>query len=203
MTNLNPDASEILALRSEVAKLQAELEAAQKKKRQTKAGAVGDRWRTPEELLVPVRVFSSLLGFGPQIALDPCGGPGSLVNARVELSLENGDDGLAADWGALVPEGGAYINPPFSNPRPWIAKSAAFGKLPGRHAIVLVNAQTSDGWWPNPWPPAVCFWKGRIKFLTNGQTYHSNTRPNALLYWGDAPELFEHVFKAKGKVVRS
>lgn len=163
---------------------------------------VSDNWRTPRIVLDCVDEFCRLVG-EEGIALDPCSGPGSQVGAAIELSLERGHDGLAVDWAGLK-DGVAWINPPFSKPAPWIERAQKFGAVPGNHALVLINAQTSDGWWPEPWPPAVCFWRKRIKFATpQGTTHHTNTRPNALLYFGDAPELFEHVFKAKGKVVRS
>lgn len=159
---------------------------------------VGDSWRTPPEVLEPVRAFSVLAGLRGEIALDPCTGPGSLVGARHEVSLPR--DGLAEDWPALAGGALTWCNPPYSDPVPWMLaceRQGAHG-----HVIALVNVATSESWWP--WAPAICFWRGRVCFVSpDGARHMTNQRPSALLYWGPAPELFEHVFKAHGHVVRS
>lgn len=171
--------------------------------RVAEAATIGDNWRTPRVVLDRVDAFCQWVG-DDGIALDPCSGPGSLVSARVEMSLERGHDGLMNPWAMLVDCGVAFVNPPYSKPAPWIAAAQAFGAQPLRHAVVLVNAMTSDGWWPDPWPPAVCFWRGRIRFgMPTGEAAYASTRPSALLYFGASPELFEAAFKGCGKVVRS
>lgn len=164
------------------------------------SGPVGNDWRTPPEVLAPVREFARLDGLGG-IALDPCSGPGSVVGATVEVVRAR--DGLSEDWAELAGDGLVWVNPPYSRDQvtKWLGRCAAHGQ---GHVIALVNARTSDGWWPSPWPPAVCFWRGRIQFLEpSGERRAGNPQPSALLYWGDAPALFEHVFAPCGRVVRT
>lgn len=157
--------------------------------------SVGDSWRTPPEILDIVRAYSRLAGYGPQIGLDPCGGQGSLVDAKREIRLPA--DGLAEDW--ATDNGVVFVNPPYSKVRPWIDKCAKTGEH--TDVIALVNVATSERWWR--WPDALCFLIGRVKFLDPaGKSHHTNTRPSALLYWGDRPELFEHVSRIDGRVWR-
>ena len=68
---------------------------------------MSDEWFTPEN------IFESLkLTFD----LDPCSPiEGSVVPAKQTYSLPF--DGLNAPWFGLV-----WVNPPYSNPKPWVAK---------------------------------------------------------------------------------
>ncbi len=156
-------------------------------------------WRTPPRVIEPMRQFARMAGLGEQIALDPCSGPGAVVNARVELV--RAQDGLSEDWVKLAAGGLIYVNPPYSNVRPWIERCEVAGQ--STDVIALVNAATSDGWWR--WAPAVLFWRGRIKFLMpDGSPGEASSRwPSASPYWGPNVALFEHVFAPFGRVVRA
>lgn len=166
---------------------------------------IGDSWRTPPELFIPVREWIRMawpVNDDPRILLDPCTGPGSFANAVEEVVLPR--DGLAVDWVEFGAGGLTWVNPPYSDPEPWIARCVAHGRVPGCHAMALVNVRTSDGWWPSPWPPAVCFLDGRVKFVSpDGKRHMTSQDPSALMYFGKYAALFEHVFTPLGRVVRS
>lgn len=155
-------------------------------------------------------MYSRLLGWNGRIALDPCTGRGSIVSAIREVMLP--DDGLAHDWRDLVDgptshlmDGSrlVWLNPPYSNPAPWVASCVPMSRGPrALHIIALVFAQTSDRWWR--WGDAVCFWRGRLKFTdTTGAKHFTAPKPSALIYFGPRPALFEHCYSPHGEIVRS
>jgi len=168
-----------------------------------KPADVGDAWRTPPVVLERVREFAELAGYHVDVgscygvALDPCSGPGSIVSARTEIALPA--DGLAADWYGIAGDGLVFVNPPYSKPGKWVAKCEEVGRQ--TDVIALVTAAPDTAWWR--WADAVCFWRGRIKFIgPDGIARFPARTPSAVLYWGDVPELFEHAFRTVGKVVR-
>lgn len=96
---------------------------------------------TPDFILWRVRNLGT-------IALDACSNPQSRVNAEIELSLEAGDDGLAADWLATCTTGLAFINPPYGRGhlRPWTAKIATEAAR-GCEIVSLLPNDTTTQWW--------------------------------------------------------
>lgn len=73
-----------------------------------------------------------------RFATDPCSNPRSLITADRHLSLENGDDGLVAEWGWSV-----FCNPPYSDPLPWAKRLAS------HHGawVALVKSDPSTRWY--------------------------------------------------------
>lgn len=118
-------------------------------------------WLTPPEVVDVVRRVSPL----GTIALDPCGNRASVVGARRQYLVEDGDDGLALPWhgaGGLV-----YVNPPYGRSLPaWIDKCAdeAFD---GAEIVALVPARPDTLWFRHALDhaSAICFWSGRIRFF--------------------------------------
>lgn len=53
--------------------------------------------------------------------LDVCSNPRSHIQADRAYMLENGDDGLAAEW-----SGSVYCNGPYSHPLPWCERLRAY-----------------------------------------------------------------------------
>ncbi len=152
-------------------------------------------WRTPGAVLNMVRAV------GP-IGLDPCGGLGDLVNARVSYRLPI--DGLATRWDVLEPGEVAYVNPPYSEVARWSEAIYASGSMGKVEIIALVPARTDTAWW-NDWlaPPlaqAVCFWRGRIKFVGGS---NSAPFPSALVYFGPRADRFAEVFSPRGAIWRA
>lgn len=162
-----------------------------------------DDWNTPPEVLARVRLV------GP-IGFDPCWNPSSLTCPRQCAWLEKGQDGLQLDWAELVGPGEVvFVNPPFSTLQTsWGWKIAAEGPrvaARGAHLVALVPARTDTRWWQPMWEAdAICFWRGRIRFLTAGKRQTGSPFPSAFLYWGESDgrrPSFERAFSARGRVI--
>lgn len=84
-------------------------------------GGAPQHWDTPPDLVAVVHQVAAALGV--PVALDPCASPTSTLGAAVELRVEDGRDGLTEDWAALANYGLVYVNPPWDDLGPWIAKA--------------------------------------------------------------------------------
>lgn len=149
-------------------------------------------WNTPENVLALIRRFGV-------IGLDPCSNANSLVGAAEEWSLERDGDSLPKDWTGY---GLIYVNPPYgSEIVPFARKMQDEGKR-GAEIIALLPARTDARWWQHHITSAraVCFWKGRLKFLGAPS---SAPFPSALAYWGPRPERFADFFGDAGWVVQT
>ena len=150
-------------------------------------------WRTPPEVLAPIEAFAG------RIALDPCSGPDSIVRARVSIAPP--EDGLAVDWRRRAKGGLIFCNPPYSEVAAW-AKKASEEARHRAEIVLLVPARTDTRWWQEsiaPHADAVCFWKGRIRFLGGKD---SAPFPTAVVYFGDRAKSFWRQLCAHGWVVR-
>jgi hypothetical protein len=151
-----------------------------------RTGTGRDDWRTPQ------CVIDRVLEVGP-IVLDPCSAPDSLVPAAERIMLP--DDGLEAPWPAV---GLVYVNPPFSRLRPWLERVARWGRI-GGETIALVPARTDTRAWQDhaTGAAAVCFWRGRIRFVgaSAGAPF-----PTAFLYFGPRVGRFVAAFESAGAV---
>src|SRR3990167_5169114 len=97
------------------------------------AGLPSDDWATPPEI---VRAFEA--EFGP-FDLDVCA---LAETAKAPRYFTRGDNGLSQLW-----HGRVWMNPPFSNPAPWLQK-AIYETSTGHAALVvaLLPAATDTGW---------------------------------------------------------
>ena len=152
----------------------------------------GDHCNTPPPVLEVV------LAMGP-IRLDPCSNLTSIVKAAV--AWRRVDDGLSRSW--LSDERGVvYVNPPYHKDLigQWVRKCAEEASA-GCEIILLVPARTEQAWFLDhvlPHAAAICFWRGRIKFL--GQ--RSGARfPSALVYYGPRPRHFRQMARRRGRTV--
>lgn len=82
-------------------------------------------------LQTPEWVYSQL----GSIDLDPCAGPDTEI-ARVNLAVQRGECGLAADWSGFV-----YCNPPFSQKEVWAQKMIDHGD-----GILILPERGSAPW---------------------------------------------------------
>lgn len=108
----------------------------------SKMTATGDNYSTPIELY---NELDSTYHFND----DPCPlNPNPVV------------DGLSREWGSRT-----FLNPPYSNPTPWV-KKAYIESQKGKIVVALLRGDTSTRWfhdWVLPFAE-ISFIKGRIKF---------------------------------------
>ena len=149
-----------------------------------------DCWYTPPEI---VELVLETLRW---IDLDPCAD--NLKHLPAKAHYTETDDGLTGEWAGKV-----FINPPYSCPGKWIAKlQAEFDSGRVTEAIALLPAATDTKWLsPLLSTQAICFWKGRIKFLdTDYQPKLPARQSHVLVYWGSEPAKFKQVFEQRGAV---
>lgn len=146
-------------------------------------------WRTPEEVLKPVRQYGL-------IGLDPCASAYDKHHfARTNWTWR--DDGLPRSWGG---HGLVYVNPPYGDALPvWLAKCEQEHRLRGTEIIACVPARVDTAWFPWDSASLVGFWYGRIKFVgaKNGAFF-----PSAIIYWGFDGERFRSCFARYCKIIR-
>ncbi len=146
-------------------------------------------WNTPECVLERVRRVDA-------VGLDPCSNPSSIVGAKVEWSLENGDNGLIMPWGEY---GLVFVNPEYGRGiGKWMAL-CAIEAVNHTEIIALVPARTDARWFNYAWSAdAICFWTGRLRFLGAPS---SAPFPSAVVYWGPRKYRFAAAFDSAGNVV--
>ena len=113
-----------------------------------------DEWATPWPL------FERLSRqYGP-FTLDAAA---SAENAKAPMFYTQEDDGLDLDWFGRV-----WVNPPYSDPRPWCIK-ALVETLSGRaNRVVMLLPAAVDTHWFHNWVQGHAMWyplRGRPRFL--------------------------------------
>lgn len=175
------------------------LEAVRDAKRSLKSAAPSDpdNWRTPDTIEQPILfLVKQALGI---ITVDVCADDAKSVKALVHYT--KADDGLSKEW-----EGYIFMNPPFSNPLPWIQKLCFFrARGDVRGAIALLKAGTINnqgtGELISKHASAICNWRGRIAFLNeDGEPVKGADFDCVLVYFGKDPLKFEKVFSPWGTV---
>ncbi len=127
---------------------------------------------------------------------DPCSNPRSHIRSGRALSLENGDDGLAAVWMFEGERGSIFCNGPYSDPLPWCLKLAAH---PGPWCA-LWKLDTTTRWWAELMASGAQ-WAGfrkRLKFEQPGKAMTANFA-SALCWnngWAPGRELRSHLWIA-------
>jgi hypothetical protein len=105
----------------------------------------------------------SLLEKLGQFDLDPCAYDGHTTAKRYYFQK-----GLEQDWFGRV-----WLNPPYGNETGlWLKKLQEHGD-----GMALIFARTETKWFQDLSPDAICFIKGRVKFLTS--EFKIGGRPNA------------------------
>lgn len=145
-----------------------------------------DEWYTPPW------VFESI---GVTFDLDPCspGSPPSCVPARSHLT--KADDGLRAAWSGHV-----WLNPPFSDKRPWYEKLVAHGD---GIALMPARTETHDLQDYMGAASALLFLKGRIYFHrgsapgANGLNGVTSTPPFGIVLCSYGLEMAEALMNSK------
>lgn len=131
------------------------------------ARSLTDEWLTPPAILRALGEFD----------LDPCS-PMSRPWPTALRHLTLADDGLDRPW-----QGRVWLNPPYSEVGPWVARMARHGR-----GTALVFARTETDWWQRfVWSSASCvlFLSGRVSFYrADGTPAGSPGAPSALAAYG-------------------
>jgi hypothetical protein len=180
------------------------LEAVRDEKRQLKSAAPPkdpDSYRTPNTKDQPI-VSLVKQALGGEIWLDPCSGSVT-NNIPCAVRYFKHEDGLAEHntWSKTV-----FINPPFSNPLPWVARCCfeiARGSVSA--AIMLLKAGTlsniKTGELINKYASAICHWRGRVNFLNDeGNAVKGSDFDCVFVYFGARLDLFQQAFGGRGTI---
>ena len=180
------------------------LQAVRNEKKQLKSAAPPkdpDSYRTPNTKDQPV-VDLVKKALGGQIWLDPCSGSVT-NNMPCAVRYYKSDDGLAQHntWSKTV-----FINPPFSDPFPWVERCCLeFARGNVSAAVMLLKAGTvsnvGTGELINKYASAVCHWRGRINFLNDeGNAVKGSDFDCVLVYFGARLDLFRQAFGNRGTI---
>lgn len=149
-----------------------------------------NEWYTPAGYIDAAR---EVMG---TIDLDPASSDiaNKTVGATRYFTIE--DDGLAQEW-----HGNTWMNPPYSSDKigPFIEKlSKELPNIP--NAIVLVNNATDTAWFAKlvENASAVCFPRGRVRFLDPQGNPGAPLQGQAIVYIGKHPGKFRDVFGSFG-----
>ncbi len=149
------------------------------KTRLTNSNQPNDTWLTPPALLNALGPFD----------LDPCAAD-TMPWATAAKMIAPPNDGLAASWAGRV-----WVNPPYSDPLPWVHKFLAHGD-----GLMLVPARSPETKWGQAiltGATGVLFLKGRLLFhYTDGSQSKGKWLPNMLVAAGiDNFKCLQHISK--------
>lgn len=151
-----------------------------------------NEWYTPAEYVEAAR---AVLG---SIDLDPASSAVANETVQAARYFTKDDDGLARHWNGRV-----WMNPPYAQPLiadfcAKLSEHVVAGDV--TEAIVLVNNATETGWFQGmaEHATAVCFPKGRVRFLDPEGNPGAPLQGQAILYFGANPAAFRARFHPFG-----
>ena len=119
---------------------------------------------------------------------DVCATP---ENAKCVRHFTPEDDGLSQRW-----IGSCFINPPYSDIGPWMAKACESWILDGTTVVCVVPCWTDRGWWHDyAMKGEIRFIKGRINFA--GHRFGTAPFPVAVVVFGGKPTDFGTIDSAE------
>lgn len=161
-----------------------------------KAAFTGDNdWHTPRSYIERVRKFLGI------IDLDPATSPLAQKTVKARRFYTAPDDGLSRYWSGRV-----FLNPPYSRELlPLFAAKLISEYKAGNvsEAVCLTHNFTDTDWFHTlaSAASAICFTRGRIKFLDADGNKASPTQGQAFIYFGRRHRRFAAHFRSVGLVV--
>ena len=160
-----------------------------------RAGGTGENeWYTPAEY---VEMAREVMG---GIDLDPASSDQAQEQVGARTFYTQGDDGLAHDWSGRV-----WLNPPYAQPAiqqfvEKLVQEVSAGSVTA--AIMLTHNYTDTDWFHTAEfvAEAVCFTRGRIRFVSPSGTLASPTQGQTFFYYGLNRKRFREVFANVGFV---
>lgn len=155
-------------------------------------GAGVDDWHTPSKYIKAAR---EVLG---EIDLDPATDKRAQRTVRAKTYLTEDDDSLAQEW-----HGRVWLNPPYSQPliQHFIDKLVAeLIEHKVTQAILLTHNSTDTAWFHKAEEIAgrLCFTRGRISFIYNGEPQDAAAQGQTFFYYGNRVNKFAEVFSSYG-----
>jgi phage N-6-adenine-methyltransferase len=159
------------------------------------SGTGENEWHTPEEYLAAAR---DVLG---EFDLDPASTALAQQAVRATRYFTKETDGLQQPW-----HGRVWLNPPYA--QPFIASfvlklvtEVRAGRVTA--AILLTHNYTDTAWFHEAASAcaAICFTRGRVRFVSPSGELAAPTQGQAFFYFGPEPERFAERFAAVGFVV--
>ena len=132
------------------------------------------------------------------IDLDPATAPIAQKTVRAARFFTRDDDGLRHDW-----RGRIWLNPPYAQPdiSRFIDKLLAeIGAGRATQAILLTHNYTDTGWFHAAAATcaAICFTRGRIRFVSATGEIAAPTQGQAFFYFGSGTDRFRKTFGGFG-----
>src|SRR6266550_2539632 len=157
-------------------------------------GTGENEWYTPSKYIELARV---VLG---SISLDPASSAKAqaIIKAKVFFSVQ--DDGLSKAWNGTVWLNPPYTQPDISNFASKMVSEYRRGKI--ESAIMLTHNYTDTTWFHElaKAAHAICFTRGRIKFVDAYGNDCAPTQGQAFFYFGKNIEIFTQEFSKAGFV---
>jgi len=134
--------------------------------------------KTSDECYTPASLFEVL---DIRFDLDPASCPRELSAVPADMIYTVEDDGLAQPW-----HGRVWLNPPYSNPTPWVDRFLHHG-----HGIALLPVSAGAKWMMRLWSAAdgISQWHG----LFNRADGSSYSIPFAVLLWAMGDDCVEAI----------
>lgn len=150
----------------------------------------GDHWGTPPSLLERVR---KVLG---AIDLDPASNSVGQRHVQATTWYDRETNGLTKRWSGRV-----WLNPPYSDPAPFVRKLAQSPDVTA--SMVVVNNAADTRWFHElaEHSDRMLLTLGRIGFLDGHTAVDGARQGQSLFYKGPDPQRFRQVFEPLGLVL--
>ena len=158
-------------------------------------GTSKNEWHTPVEHIERARL---VLG---AIDLDPASSDLGQKTVKAERFLTPIENGLEREWSGRV-----WLNPPYSQPDVGLFVSKLVSEIKAERvtaAILLTHNYTDTAWFHEAAgvASAICFTRGRVKFLDEKGKVAAPTQGQAFFYFGADVKSFAKNFRAVGFIV--
>lgn len=165
-----------------------------KASRNLTGGTGNNEWYTPPEY---VELARRVMG---SIDTDPASNATAQEWIKATTYYTEETNGLVHNW-----NGNVWINPPYSKALIGAFCEKLLQEWQSGHmkqAVILVNNATDTKWFQGliAEASAVCFTRGRIRFLKGTSCRNSPTQGQAFIYFGDRVPEFAGEFKSVGTV---
>ncbi len=152
-------------------------------------------WYTPPDIIADVR---AVMG---GIDVDPASCKKANETVKAKIFYDADSNGLEQKW-----KGKIFLNPPYAQPLVSQFSEALLSRLKSKEikqACVLVNNATETNWFQAMLAEAdaVCFIKGRVKFIDQWGNPGAPLQGQAVLYMGPNMDKFSELFSKKGIVL--